>query len=87
MKEDDSPENCKTNMIQEIDVIEDPDRGLMCLDPAMLNQVFIRLVHRGPMLNDIFPKLNNVQYLSLIYANSGYHNLKLDKCYVGQYGY
>ena len=31
------------------------------------------------MLNDIFPKLNNVQYLYLIDASSGYHNLKLDE--------
>ena len=33
----------------------------------------------GPMLNDIFLKLNNVQYLSLIDASSGYHNLKHEK--------
>ena len=26
------------------------------LDPARLNQVLIRLIHRGPILNDIFPK-------------------------------
>ena len=51
----------------------------LCLDPARLNQVLIRPVHRGPTLNDIFPKLNNVKYLSLIDASSGYHNLKLDK--------
>ena len=31
------------------------------------------------MLNDILPKLNNVQCLSLIDASLGYHNLKLDK--------
>ena len=28
------------------------------------------------MFNDILPKLNNAQYLSLIDAGSGYHNLK-----------
>ena len=33
----------------------------------------------GPKFNDIFPKLNNVQYLCLIDARSGYYNLKLDE--------
>ena len=51
----------------------------LCLDPARLNQALIRPVHWGPTLNDILPKLNNVQYMSIIDASSGYHNLKLDK--------
>ena len=49
-----------------------------CLDLARLNQALIRPVHRGPTPNDIFLKLNNVKYLSLKDASSGYHNLKLD---------
>ena len=40
------------------------DKVRHCLDPARLNQALIRQVHRGPTLNDIFPKLNNVKYLS-----------------------
>ena len=68
----------------------------LCLDPAQLNQALIRPVHRGPTLNDILPKLNNVQYMSTINASSGYHNLKLDKqsscltafsCPFGRYQY
>ena len=51
----------------------------LCLDPVRLNQALIRPVHRGPTLNDIFLKLNNVKYLSLIDARPGYHNLKLDE--------
>ena len=51
----------------------------MCLDPARLNQVHIKPIHKGPTLNDIFPKLNNVKNLSLIDVSSGYHNLKLDQ--------
>ena len=51
----------------------------LCLVPARLNQVLIRPVHRGPTLNDIFTKLNNAQYLSLIDASSGFWNLKQDK--------
>ena len=48
------------------------------------------------MLNDILPKLNNVIYMSIIDASSGYHNLKLDKkssylasyaCPFGRYRY
>ena len=51
----------------------------LCLDPVQLNQALIRLVHMGPKLNDILPKLNNAQYMSIIDASLGYHNLKLDK--------
>ena len=51
----------------------------LCLDPTQLNQALIRLIHRGPTLNDILPKLNNVQYMSIIDVSLGYHNLKLDK--------
>ena len=58
--------------------------------------MLIRPIHRGPTLNDILPKLNNVQYMSITDANSGYHNLKLDKqssylttfaCPFGRYRY
>ena len=50
----------------------------LCLDLARLNQALIRPVHRGPTLNDIFPKLNNVKYIPLIVASSGCHSLKSD---------
>ena len=68
----------------------------LCLDPLQLNQALIRLIHRGPTLNDILPKLNNVQYMSIIDVSLGYHNLKLDKqssylttfaCPFGRYRY
>ena len=63
---------------------------------ARLNQVLIRPIHRGLMLNDILLKLNNVQYLLIIDMSSGYHNTKLDEkssylttfaCPFGQYQY
>ena len=44
----------------------------LCLDPARLNKALIRPVHRGPMLNDILPRLNNVKYMSIIDASSGF---------------
>ena len=53
-------------------------------------------MHRGPTLNDILPRPNNVQYMSIIDASLGYHNLKLDKqssylitfaCPFGRYRY
>ena len=67
----------------------------LCLDPAWLNQALIRPIHRGPTLNNILPKLNNVRYMSIIDASSGYHNLKLDEnssyltfaCQFGRYRY
>ena len=33
------------------------DKVRLCLDPAGLNQALIRLILRGPTLNDILPKL------------------------------
>ena len=50
----------------------------LCLDPVQLNQALIRLIHWGPTLNDILPRLNNMQYMSIIDASSGYHNIRLD---------
>ena len=68
----------------------------LCLDPARLNQALIRPVLRGSTLNDILPKLDNLQYMSIIDMSLGYHNLKLDEkasylttftCPFGQYWY
>ena len=68
----------------------------LCLDPAQLNQVLIRPIHRACMLSDILPKLNDIRYFSLIDASSGYYNLKLDDkssylttfaCQFGRYRY
>ena len=66
----------------------------LCIGPARLKQALIRPVHRGPTLNNIFQRLNNVKCLSLIDASFDYHNLKLDErssyptiftCQVGRY--
>ena len=50
----------------------------LCLDLARLNQALITPIHRSPTLNNILPRLNNVKYMSIIDASSGYHNLQLD---------
>ena len=68
----------------------------VCLDTARLNQALIRLVHRGPTVDDMFPHLMHPNYLTLIDASSNHHNLKLDKrssyltaspCQLGRYRY
>ena len=68
----------------------------LCLDPAWLNQVLIRPIHRGPTLNNILPKLNNVKNMLIIDTSSGCHNLNLDEkssqlttftCQFGRYRY
>ena len=51
----------------------------LCLDQARLNKALIRLVHRGPTLHDILPRLVGMKYLKPIDLSSGYHNLKLDE--------
>ena len=45
----------------------------------MFEQVLSRPVQRGPTVNDILPRLNNVKYMSTVDTTSGYHNLKLDE--------
>ena len=51
----------------------------LCLNPAWLNHILIKAVHRGPIINDILPKLTHVWYLTLKDASPHYHNLKLDQ--------
>ena len=51
----------------------------LCLDQVRINQELNRPVQRGPMLNDILPRLNNVKYMSIINASLVYLNLKMDK--------
>ena len=50
----------------------------LCLDLVRLHQVLIGPIHRGPTSNDILPKLNNVKYMCIIDASSGYYNIQLD---------
>ena len=47
------------------------------LDPARLNKVLIRPVHRGPTLNDILLRLVGFIYIIHIDVSSGSHSLKL----------
>ena len=54
------------------------DKVRLCLDLARLNQALIRPIHRGPTLNNILPRLNNVKHMPIIDASSAYHNLQLD---------
>ena len=49
--------------------------------PCKAQQVLIRSVHRGLTHSDIFQKLNDLNYLSLIDVSSGYQNLELDEIY------
>ena len=70
-------------------------KAWLCLDQARLNKVLIRPVDRGLILNDGPLRLAGVNYLRVIDASSGYHNLKLDKhisylpfsCPFGRYRY
>ena len=71
-------------------------RVMLCLYVMWLNETLIWPVHRGPILNDIFPKLTNAKYLSLIDASLKYHNLRLEEkssylttfsCQLGRYRY
>ena len=68
----------------------------LCLDPARLNQALIQPVYRGPIVKNIFPKLTNAKYMTIIDMSSGYYNTKLYKwslylttfsCQFGRYRY
>ena len=50
----------------------------LCLYPTQLNQALFRLIHRGPTLNDILPRLNNVQLHVHHQCELRVPNLKLD---------
>ena len=49
------------------------------MDPAWLNKVLIRPIHRSLTLNYILSMLAVVKYLTFIDVSSGCHNLKLDE--------
>ena len=67
-------------MVQHLLLVPKPNGKIrLCLDPVRLNHTLIRPVYRGTTLDDIFPKVNNVKYLSLVDASSTYNNLKLDE--------
>ena len=51
----------------------------LCLDPTRLNHALIRPVQRGQTITDLFKKTYKCMFPTLIDANSGYHNLNLDK--------
>ena len=54
-------------------------KGHTMLKSERPNQASIPPVIRGPTINDLFPKLTNVKYLSLTDASSRYHNLRVDE--------
>ena len=67
---DETAEWCNTFVV----VLKMNEQVRLYLDPVRPNQVLIIPVHRRAILNDIFPKLTNVGYLSLIVTSSRYHN-------------
>ena len=60
-------------MVQQFVIVQKANGKLwLCLDPAGLNNVLIRLVHIGPTLSDVLPRLASIQYLTFIDAYLGY---------------
>ena len=58
---DKTPEWCHSYML----VLKPNGKVRLGLDLARLNQALKRHVHRGPILNDILPKLNNDNFFLL----------------------
>ena len=46
-------------------VLKSNGKVRLCLAPVQLNQALIKPIHRSLTLNNILPKLNNVQYMSI----------------------
>ena len=65
------------NSVTALSVPKPNGRVQLCLDPVGLNIVLIRLVHRGPALNNILPRLAGIKYLTLSDAGLCYHSLNL----------
>ena len=51
----------------------------MCTDPAILNHVTVRPIHRGETVSDVLSRLLGATYFSLLDAISGFWNCELDK--------
>ena len=52
---------------------------ILGLNPATINQAFIRPGHRCPISNNILPSLTHLCCLTLLDASSRRHSLKLDE--------
>ena len=48
----------------------------LCLDPKDLNKAIKRPHHYTPTLDDVLPKLNGAQFVTILDARSGYWNIK-----------
>ena len=81
-------------MVQQLGIGDKTEWESQAMSRSSKTKPLIRPVHRGPTLNDIFPKLKSVQYHSLIDASLGDHNMKLDDrlsylttfaCHFGRY--
>ena len=77
-------------------VLKANEKVQLWLDPAKLNKVLNRPVHRRSDLNDLLPRLPGITYFTLIDTSSGYHYLKIDEqssywttfsCLFGKYRY
>ena len=89
---DETSEWCNSFML----VLKANGKVRLLLDPAWLNKVLIRTIHRDPTLNSIQPRFASVKYLTLINTSSGYHKVMLDEqssyltifsCPFGRHGY
>ena len=71
----DTSEQCNSFVL----VAKSNEKMTLCIDLAKLSQALMRLVHRGPPVNDILPRHVHVNFLALIHPSLWYHNLKLDE--------
>lgn len=54
----------------------------MCIDYSQLNKVTIKNKYFLPRIGDLFEPFHGACYLSKIDLKSGYHQLKVRKCYI-----
>ena len=69
-----------TDWVNSITIVEKKNRSLrICLDPRDLNKALKREHYSCPTVDDVAAKLHGARVFTVLYATSGYWQVKLDK--------
>lgn len=68
-----------TEWVSSLVIVEKPKTGdlRICLDPKELNRAILRPHYPMPTVNDVFARLTNAKFFSVLDAKSGYWNIRL----------
>ena len=67
-----------TAWISSLVVVDKPGKMRICLDPRELNKAILRPKYQMPILDELLLTLANAKLFTVLDANEGFHQVKLD---------